>query len=124
MEIKAELEEPSAHQMLMMDKWMVMKPEKGVTHHLEVKTSVPKKGYRIPYSEVKATFLNLQSKKTFVKKVHPMFGGNFHYGVDVSLKKGKYEVTIDVSPPTIMRMEKSLNKWLKPVKTKFRFEVK
>jgi uncharacterized protein involved in high-affinity Fe2+ transport len=124
MEIKAELEAPSAHQMPMMDKWMVMKPEKNVTHHLEVKTSVPGKGYRIPYSEVKATFLNLQSKKTFTKKAHPMFGGNFHYGVDVTLTKGKYEITIDVSPPTLMRMEESLNKWLKPVKTKFQFEVK
>lgn len=124
MEVEAELEAPTTQQMLMKGKWMMVKPKKNATHHLEVKTSVPGKGYRIPYSTVKATFLNLQSKKTFTKMVHPMFGGNFHYGTDVTLPKGKYELTIDVSPPSIMRMEESINKWLKPVKTKFRFEVK
>ncbi|MFQ5875778.1 MAG: iron transporter [Dehalococcoidia bacterium] len=124
MEIEVELEEPSEMRMLMMGKWKLMKPAKGDTHHLEVKTSVPGKGYRIPYSDVRATFINLESKKEFVKKVAPMFGANFHYGVNVTLKKGKYEAVIDIAPPTMMRMEESLNKWLKPVQARFQFEVK
>ena len=124
MEIKAELEEPSEMQMLMKGKWRLIKPAKGDTHHLEVKTSVPGKGYRIPYSDVTATFIDLQSKEKFLKKAHPMFGGNFHYGVNVTLKKGKYEAIIDVAPSTMMRMEESLNKWMKPVQAKFQFEVK
>ncbi len=124
MEIEVELEEPSEMQMLKGGEWRLIKPAKGDTHHLEVKISVPEKGYRIPYADVRATFIELRSKKEFRKKVFPMFGGNFYHGVNVTLEKGRYAVIVDVAPPTMMRMEESLNKWLKPVWAKFQFEAK
>ncbi len=124
MEIKAELEKPLSIQMINnRGEWRIMKPGKGDTHHFDVETSIPKKGHRIPYSDVRATFINLRTKERFVKLVPPMIRDYFHYGTNVRLKKDKYEVIIEVGPPILAR-EVSFNKWMQPVKVNFQFEVK
>jgi len=42
----------------------------------------------------------------------------------IRLARGTYKVLVTVQPPTMMRMEAALNKWLKPVQAVFTFEVK
>ena len=124
MEIKAELEKPFSIQMFnKKGEWKIMKPEKGDTHHFDVETSALKKGGGIPYSDVRATFINLRTKERFTKIVPPMFRDNFHYGTNVSLKKDKYEVIIEVGPPMLAR-EVTFNKWMQTTKVNFQFEVK
>ncbi len=102
---------------------LILELGRGDTHHFDVETSIPKKGYRIPYSDVRATFINLRTKERFTKTVPPMFRDNFHYGTNVSLKKDKYEVIIEVGVPMLAR-EVTFNKWMQTTKVNFQFEVK
>jgi hypothetical protein len=124
MRIVVELEKPAMMRMLMQGMWMMRKPETGVTHHFEVVLEDPEFGGRIPYARVSAAFENLRTKSRFTKRLDPMYGEKLHYGADVRLARATYKVLVTVRPPTMMRMEAALNKWLQPVQAEFTFDVK
>lgn len=123
MKIEVETEEPEKMQGLMGGSWMMMEPAKNDTHHFEVKLIDPQFGNRIPYAQVRATFVNLSTGARFEKAMEAMFGKNIHYGANLNLPPGKYRVTLYIDPPTMMREGEALNKWLKPVEAQFEFTV-
>ena len=135
MRISVELERPKMMQMMMkgmgemgrmagMGGWKTFRPKAGeLTHHLTLVLAVPTTGERIPYAEVSATIVNVQTKDKMEKKLPAMFGENLIYGTNVFLKPGKYDLAITVEPPSVMRIEGGFDKWLKPIQANFSFQV-
>ncbi len=94
---------------------------RGGTHHLEVKPE-SLEGYRIPYIKVVATIIDQESQKTKTVELHPMFGGNFHYGVNVALEPKQYLLRFHLDPPSFMRGEKRMNQWVSAIDAEFLFD--
>ena len=44
-------------------------------------------------------------------------------GVNIRLEPGEYELILTVEPPTLMRVEGAIDKWLEPIEAKFTFVV-
>ncbi len=125
MKIRVWLEKPQKMQMLMKGMWMTYRPQAGaLTHHLGVDLIVPENGARIPYAKVSTTLTNSKSGKKTVKKLPAMFGKRLFYGANLKLAPGKYDLVVRVNPPTLMRMEGAMNKWVKPIEAKFTLTVK
>lgn len=94
----------------------------GDTHHLEVKPE-SLEGYRIPYMKITATLIEQDSEKGATVELHPMFGGNFHYGVNVVLKPKPYLVRFHLDPPTFIKGNLRKDQWLSPVEAEFIFDA-
>ena len=133
MAIAVELEVPKVMQMMMkgmgemggMGEWKTFRPKPGaLTHHLTVILTDPETREQIPYASVSGTIINAQTKAKMTKKLPPMFGQNLIYGVNIRLEPGKYQLILTVEPPTLMRVEGAINKWLRPIQAKFSFDVK
>lgn len=138
MAISVELEAPKVMQMMMsgmggmggmggtggMGEWKTYQPKAGaLTHHLTVVLAHPESGKHIPAAKVSASIVNKKTGKKIEKKLPPMFGKNLIYGANIFLKPGKYDLIVKVGPPSLMRVEGALNKWLKPIQAKFAFQV-
>lgn len=95
---------------------------KGETHHIEVKPE-SLEGYRVPYMLVTATIIDEVSRSGKTVTLHPMFGGNFHYGANVTLEPKKYLLQFHLDPPTFMRSHTRENQWLVPVEAEFVFDA-
>lgn len=92
------------------------------THHLEVKPETLE-GYRLPYMGVNARIIDGSSGKEETITLHPMFGGNFHYGANVRLEPKIYRIIFHLDPPNFMRSEKRMNDWLSPLEADFTFDA-
>lgn len=99
-----------------------MKPMMDETHHLEVKPETLE-GYRIPYMKVTVTILDPKTQEKKVIELHPMFGGNFHYGVNVGLKPKQYLLRFHLDIPTFARGDERENLWLQPIEAEFPFDA-
>ena len=107
-----------------MGEWKTYRPKAGaLTHHLTVVLADPESGQHIPAAKVSATIVNKKTGKKMEKKLPPMFGKNLIYGANIFLKPGKYDLIVKVGPPSLMRVEGAINKWLKPIQAKFAFQV-
>lgn len=93
----------------------------GETHHLEVKPA-SLEGYRIPNMEVTVKIIDDSTRSEKVVTLHPMFGGNFHYGANVTLEPKKYRLVFHFDPPTFMREGKRMDQWLSAVEAEFSFD--
>jgi len=90
------------------------------THHPEVKVFDKKSGQFIPYMDVVLRFKKLSNGKELKIPLPPMLGGWFHYGRNASLPgKGRYQVTVDVTPQELMRYKRMAKKWATPASVKF-----
>lgn len=98
-----------------------MESVKGETHHLEVKPETIE-GYRLPYMKMTVTIIDQDSKKSSTLELHPMFGGNFHYGANVSLEPRKYLLRFQLEPPTFAREDPREKQWLTPLEAEFEFD--
>lgn len=94
----------------------------GDTHHLEVKPE-SLEGYRIPYMKITATLIEQNSKKSAAVELHPMFGGNFHYGANVALEPKQYLIRFHLDPPTFIKGDLRKDQWLSPVEAEFIFDA-
>lgn len=94
----------------------------GDTHHLEVKPE-SLEGYRISYMKITATLIEQDSEKSAIVELHPMFGGNFHYGVNVALEPKQYLVRFHLDPPTFIKGDLRKDQWLSPVEAEFIFDA-
>lgn len=92
------------------------------THHPEVKVFDTESGRFIPYLDVVARFKKLPNGKKFQIPLPAMLGGWFHYGRNATLPgKGKYRVTIEVTPQELMRYKRMAKKWATPTNVTFDF---
>ncbi len=129
MAISVALEAPKVMQMMMsgmggMGEWKTYRPKPGaLTHHITVVLAHPESGKHIPAAKVSAAIVNKKTGKKIEKKLPPMFGKNLIYGANIFLKPGKYDLIVKVEPPSLMRVEGAINKWLKPIQAKFAFQV-
>jgi hypothetical protein len=98
-----------------------MKPAAGDTHHLEVKPETLE-AYRIPGMKITVTAIPEGGGPEIVKQLDEMFGGNFHYGVNLALEAKKYTLKFHLEPPTFMREGKRANQWLTPIDAEFPFD--
>lgn len=127
MTIAVVLEAPKVMQMKMsgMEMWRTFQPTAGaLTHHLTVVLTDPETGQRIPYANAAATITNRQTRAEVKKNLPAMFGDKLVYGVNIFLEPGEYDLVITVEPPTLMRIEGAIDKWLTPVEARFVFDVK
>ncbi len=136
MAISVELEPPKVMQMMMkgmggmggmegMGEWKTYQPKAGaLTHHITVVLAHPESGKHIPAAKVSASIVNKKTGKKMEKKLPPMFGKNLIYGANIFLKPCKYDLIVKVGPPSLMRVEGAINKWLKPIQAKFAFDLK
>lgn len=99
-----------------------MMPMPDETHHLEVKPE-SLEGYRIPYMKVTVTIIDQETQEKKIIEMHPMFGGNFHYGVNVGLKPKQYLLRFHLDIPTFVRGDERENQWLEPVDGDFTFDA-
>ena len=99
-----------------------MKPMADETHHLEVKPE-SLEGYRLPYMKVAVTIIDEETQEKKTIELHPMFGGNFHYGVNVALEPKQYLLKFHLDPPTFSRGHARENQWLEPVEAEFLFDA-
>lgn len=99
-----------------------MMPMPDETHHLEVKPE-SLEGYRIPYISVTITITDQETQEKKTIEMHPMFGGNFHYGVNVALKPKQYLLRFHIDAPTFARGDERENQWLEPVDADFTFDA-
>lgn len=97
-------------------------PAANETHHLEVKPEALE-GYRIPYMKTTVTIVDQDSQKTKTVELHPMFGGNFHYGVNVALEPKEYLLRFRLDPPAFMRGHAREKQWLTQVDAEFFFDA-
>lgn len=97
-------------------------PQPGETHHLEVKPE-SLEGYRIPYMKVSVTMIEQDTKQSKTVELHPMFGGNFHYGANVILQPKQYSLRFHLEPPTFMRGHAREDQWFIPVDAEFTFDA-
>ena len=125
--IAVALEAPKVMQMMMkgMGMWRTFQPRAGaLTHHLTLILTDPETGQRIPYANAAATITNRQTRAEVKKNLPAMLGEELIYGVNIFLEPGTYDLVITVEPPTAMRVEGSIDKWLEPAEASFVFEVK
>lgn len=95
----------------------------GQTHHLEVKPE-SLDGRRLPYMTVTATVIDQDSGQIVSRiNLHPMFGGNFHYGANVALEPKTYLLRFHLDPPSLVRGDERKNQWLIPVEAEFTFDA-
>lgn len=99
-----------------------MKPMPDETHHLEVKPE-SLEGYRIPYMSVTVTIIDQETQEKKTIEMHPMFGGNFHYGINVGLKPKQYLLRFHLDSPTFTRGDERESQWLEPVDVDFTFDA-
>jgi len=124
MNVRVWLDKPMSMQMLMQGRWMTYRPKAGaLTHHLGIDLTVPGSGAIIPSAVIEATLTNRETGKAMTKKLPAMLGKRFVYGTNVRLDPGKYHLVVKITPPTIMRMGPSMNKWQKPVQAEFDLTV-
>lgn len=97
-------------------------PQPGETHHVEVKPE-SLEDYRIPYMKVSVEVIEQDTKQSKIVELHPMFGGNFHYGANVVLRPKQYSFRFHLEPPTFMRGHVRENQWLVPVDAEFIFDA-
>ena len=95
------------------------------THHPEVKVFDTKSGRFIPYVDVVLRFKKLSNGKTLRVPLPAMLGGWFHYGRNAILPgKGKYRVTVEVTPQELMRYKRMAKKWAAPASITFDYNWK
>ncbi len=95
------------------------------THHPEVKVFDKKSGQFLPYVDVVLRFKKLSNGKEIKIPLPPMLGGWFHYGRNAMLPgKGKYRVTVDVTPREMMRYKRMAKKWASPASITFDYNWK
>lgn len=99
-----------------------MKPAAGDTHHLEVKPETLE-GYRIPDMKITVKAIPQGGGPVIEKELEGMFGGNFHYGVNIALEPKKYLLKFHLDSPTFMREGARAELWLKPVDAEFTFDA-
>ena len=124
MNIRVWLDKPKQMQMQMQGMWQTFRPKAGeLTHHLGIDLTDSRSGGAIPTAVIKVNLTHRKSGKQIAKKLPAMFGKRLIYGANVRLEKGKYDLVVEIDPPTIMRMGPSINKWQTPVEAKFTFEI-
>ena len=104
----------------------MVKPTKKDSMHLMVMLSDADSGMAIPYASVWAT-ITRGGKVVFDERQWPMLSRYMgpHYGNDVALPgKGKYELTLLISPPQAARHMEYANVWLKPHRVTMSFAWK
>ena len=90
------------------------------THHPEVKVFDTQSGQFIPYLDVVLSFKKLSDGKKLQIRLPAMLGGWFHYGRNATLPgKGKYRVTLEVTPQELMRYKRMAKKWATPANVTF-----
>ena len=99
-----------------------IKPAAGDTHHLEVKPE-SLEGYRIPNMEITVKAIPQDGSPVIEKKLDEMFGGNFHYGANITLEPKQYLLQFHLDPPTFMREGKRASQWLEPINAEFAFDA-
>jgi len=99
-----------------------MKPAVGDTHHLEVKPE-SLEGYRIPDMKITVEAIPQGGGSVIEKELDGMFGGNFHYGVNIALEPKQYLLKFHLDPPTFMREGKRASQWLEPIDAEFTFDA-
>lgn len=92
------------------------------THHLEVKPETVE-GYRLPYMKVSVEIIEQETKEGKKIEMHPMFGGNFHYGVNVALQPKKYLLKFHLDAPTFTRTHARESQWTQPIEAEFTFDA-
>ena len=124
MNVRVWLDKPMSMQMLMQGRWTTYRPKAGaLTHHLGIDLTASGNGAIIPTAVIEATLTNRETGKAITKKLPAMLGKRFVYGTNVRLDPGKYDLVVKITPPTIMRMGPSINRWQKPVQGKFNLTV-
>ncbi len=99
-----------------------IRPSADETHHIEVKPQ-SSEGYRIPYMEVTVTIIDQETQEKKTLELHPMFGGNFHYGANVALKPKQYLLRFHLDAPTFVRTHAREDQWTEPVEAEFPFDA-
>jgi Fe2+ transport protein len=124
MKVRVWLDEPMSMQMQMQGRWTTYRPKAGaLTHHLGIDLTVSGNGSVIPTAGVEAKLTNRKTGKSMTRKLPAMLGKRFVYGANVRLDPGKYDLVVKITPPTIMRMGPSINKYQKSVQAKFELTV-
>lgn len=99
-----------------------MIPSPSETHHLEVKPETVE-GYRLPYMKVTVEIIDKETNENKNMELHPMFGGNFHYGVNVVLQPKQYLLRFHLDAPTFARTHARENQWIQPIEAEFTFDA-
>jgi len=103
-----------------------VKPTKKDSMHLMVMLSDVDGGMAIPYASVWAT-ITKNGRVVYDERQWPMLSRYMgpHYGNDVALPgKGKYRLTLLISPPQAARHMEYANVWLKPHRASIAFTWK
>jgi len=103
-----------------------VKPTKKDSFHLMVMLSDAYNGVAIPYASVWAT-IRKAGKVVFDERQWPMISRYMgpHYGNDVALPgKGRYQLTLLISPPQAARHMEYAHVWLKPHRVTMSFTWK
>lgn len=102
------------------DELVQINPAPGENYHLEIKPQTLE-GYRIPNMDISVTITNTKTGETSVEHLHGMFGGNYHYGGNIALPAGVYNLAFHLDPPVFMREGGRANSWIEPVEADFNF---
>lgn len=99
-------------------------PEPGqqVTHHLDVTVYDPLRKLYIPYLTVRATVIDMTTRREFSVDLVPMIGEWLHYGANIALPHtGRYSVLVSIQPPDIARYKHLADVWKTPAQVVFEY---
>ncbi len=99
-------------------------PEPGqqVTHHLDVTVYDPLRKLYIPYLTVRATVIDMTTRREFSVDLVPMIGEWLHYGANIALPHtGRYSVLVSIQPPDIARYKHLADVWKTPAQAVFEY---
>lgn len=109
-----ELVGPKAH--------LAPEPGRPVTHHLDVTVYDQLRRLSIPYLTVRATVIDMTTKRDFSVDLVPMIGEWLHYGANISLPhKGRYSILVSIHPPDITRYKHLADVWSTPAQAVFEY---
>lgn len=99
-------------------------PEPGqkVTHHLDVTVFDQLRRLYIPYLNVRATVIDMTTRRESTVDLEPMIGEWVHYGANISLPHpGRYSIVVNIQPPDITRYKHLADVWNTPAQVAFEY---
>ena len=106
-------------------KWRERSVRRGEIYQLDVKPLDPRSNAVISHVNVTFKGVNRSNGKKMSGTLHPMWDASgLHYAVNSPLAgDGTYDLDILISMPTFGRVPEYRELWVKPVSTKFHFQL-
>lgn len=109
--IEVEVEAPESAYVWENGQYVEKPPEPDDTFHFEVSLHDHESGIPVPYATVTAHFENYDTGVEADIPLEAILGHGIHYGTNIKLATGGYDVRITVTPPTFLRQDADKDRW-------------